>query len=152
MAKPDVVTAQEWQQARDELLVAEKEATRVLDALAARRRRLPMVKFGSYTFDSAAGPVTLLDLFDGRDQLAVYQFMDNGPGAFCPGCTHFTNNVAALDTLADNGVSWATVSNMPLAQIEPYKAKMGWTMPFVSSHGNSFSADTGADGDRKSVV
>lgn len=146
MAKPDVVTAQEWQQARDELLVAEKEATRVLDALAARRRRLPMVKFGSYTFDSAAGPVTLLDLFDGRDQLAVYQFMDNGPGAFCPGCTHFTNNVADLDTLAGNGVSWATVSNMPLAQIEPYKAKMGWTMPFVSSHGNSFSADTGADG------
>ena len=146
MAKPDVVTAQEWQQARDELLVAEKEATRVLDALAARRRRLPMVKFGSYTFDSAAGPMTLLDLFDGRDQLAVYQFMDNGPGAFCPGCTHFTNNVADLDTLAGNGVSWATVSNMPLAQIEPYKAKMGWTMPFVSSHGNSFSADTGADG------
>jgi predicted dithiol-disulfide oxidoreductase (DUF899 family) len=146
MAKPEVVTAQEWQRARDELLTAEKEATRALDALAARRRRLPMVKFGSYVFGSPAGPVTLADLFDGRDQLAVYQFMDNGPDDFCPGCTHFTNNVTDLETLAENGVSWATVSNMPVEQIEAYKAKMGWTMPFVSSHGTSFSADTGAGG------
>jgi predicted dithiol-disulfide oxidoreductase (DUF899 family) len=116
----------------------------VQDALAARRRRLPMVKFGNYVFEGPGGPVTLADLFDGRDQLAVYQFMDNGPDAFCPGCTHFTNNVTDLANLADEGVSWATVSNMPIAQIEGYKAKMGWTMPFVSSHGTTFSADTGA--------
>ena len=77
--------AQEWQRARDELLAAEKEATRALDALAARRRRLPMVKFGTYEFATPAGPRTLVDLFDGRDQLAVYQFMDNGPDDFCPG-------------------------------------------------------------------
>ena len=72
--------------------------------------------------------------------------MDNGPDNFCPGCTHFTNNVTDLASLADTGVSWATVSNMPLAQIEGYKARMGWTMPFVSSHGTTFSADCGASG------
>jgi len=145
-AMPEVVSAEKWQQERDELLRAEKEATRAVDALAARRRRLPMVRFDSkYEFAGPDGPVTLLDLFDGRDQLAVYQFMDNGPGEFCPGCTHFTRNVADLATLADSGVSWATVSNMPLTQIEDYKGRMGWTMPFVSSRGTSFAADCGAD-------
>jgi predicted dithiol-disulfide oxidoreductase (DUF899 family) len=146
-AMPDVVPAEKWQQERDELLRAEKEATRALDALAARRRRLPMVEFDAskYEFAGPDGPVTLLDLFDGRDQLVVYQFMDNGPGEFCPGCTHFTRNVADLGTLADTGVSWATVSNMPLAQIQEYKERMGWTLPFVSSHGTAFAADCGAD-------
>lgn len=144
MAKPNVVPVEEWRQARSELLEAEKEATRSLDALAARRRRLPMVKFcNDYTFDAPAGLMTLLDLFDGREQLVVYQFMDNGPDSFCPGCTAFTNNVTDLNDLADTGVSWATVSNMPLAQIEGYKARMGWTMPFVSSSGTSFSQDCG---------
>jgi predicted dithiol-disulfide oxidoreductase (DUF899 family) len=79
-------------------------------------------------------------------QLAVYQFMDNGPDEFCPGCTWFTNNVVNLDGLAENGVAWATVSNMPIAQIEAYKAKMGWTMPFVSSRGTTFSEDCGTEG------
>jgi predicted dithiol-disulfide oxidoreductase (DUF899 family) len=145
-AMPEVVSAEKWQQERDGLLAAEKEATRALDALAARRRRLPMVKFDNsrYTFDTPAGPKTLLDLFDGRRQLVLYQFMDNGPDDFCPGCTHFTNNVSDLGTLAETDVSWATVSNMPLAQIEAYKKKMGWTMPFVSSHGTPFTDDTGA--------
>ena len=145
MAQPRIVSEQEWEQARGDLLTAEKEATRALDALAARRRRLPMVKFGNdYVFSTPAGPRTLADLFEGRDQLAVYQFMENGPDEFCPGCTAFTNNVTDLDTLAGAGVSWVTVSDMPLAQIEAYKAKKGWTLPFVSSHGTSFSADSGA--------
>jgi predicted dithiol-disulfide oxidoreductase (DUF899 family) len=145
-AMPEVVSAEQWQQERDELLRAEKEATRALDALAARRRRLPMVKFDNskYTFDTPDGRKTLLDLFDGRRQLVLYQFMDNGPDDYCPGCTHFTKNVADLGTLADTDVSWVTVSNMPLAQIEGYKKKMGWTMPFVSSHGTPFTDDTGA--------
>jgi predicted dithiol-disulfide oxidoreductase (DUF899 family) len=147
MAKPNIVPAQEWEQARGELLAAEKEATRALDALAARRRRLPMVKFSNgYVFDTPAGPRTLADLFEGRDQLVVYQFMDRGPDAYCPGCTAFTNNVADLDDLTESGVSWVTVSNMPLAQIEAYKARMGWTLPFVSSHGTSFANDCGAGG------
>jgi predicted dithiol-disulfide oxidoreductase (DUF899 family) len=145
MAKPPIVSAEEWQQARDELLTAEKEATRALDALAARRRRLPMVRIENrYEFDSPTGRKTLVDLFDGRDQLVVYQFMDRGPDEFCPGCTAFTNNVADLADLEDTGVSWVTISNMPLAQIEGYKAQMGWTLPFVSSHGTSFADDCGA--------
>jgi predicted dithiol-disulfide oxidoreductase (DUF899 family) len=146
--RPEIVSAEEWQRDRDELLKAEKEATRALDVLAARRRRLPMVRFDSskYEFSTPAGPQTLLGLFAGQRQLAVYQFMDNGPDEYCPGCTHFTNNVADLAALAANGVSWATVSNMPLAQIEAYKARMGWTMPFVSSRGTTFADDCGAGG------
>ena len=146
MAKPEIVSPGEWQTARDELLQSEKHATRALDALAARRRRLPMVRFSdSYVFDSPDGPKRLTDLFEGRDQLVVYQFMDRGPDEFCPGCTAFSNSIVDLESLAETGVSWANVSNMPLAQIEPYKAKHGWTMPFVSSHGTSFAADCGAD-------
>lgn len=148
MEKPEIVSAKEWQHVRDELLTAEKEVTRAQDALAARRRRLPMVKFGDgYTFDTPEGTKSLLDLFEGRDQLVVYQFMDNGPDDYCPGCTGFTNNVpaAALASITDLGVTWVTVSNMPLAQIEAYKARKGWTLPFVSSHGTSFSADCGAN-------
>jgi predicted dithiol-disulfide oxidoreductase (DUF899 family) len=145
---PEIVSAEKWEHERDQLLAAEKEATRLLDGLAARRRRLPMVAFdnGRYVFDTPEGPRTLLDLFDGRPQLVVYQFMDNGPDEFCPGCTHFTNNVVDLTELANNDVSWATVSNMPLAQIEAYKAQKGWDMRFVSSHGTTFSSDCGADG------
>ncbi len=149
MEKPKLVSPEEWQKARDELLAAEKEATRALDALAARRRRLPMVEFdGDYAFDTPAGKKSLLDLFEGRTQLVVYQFMDNGPDAYCPGCTAFTNNVpaAAPAALAARGVTWVTVSNMPLAQIEAYKARMGWSLPFVSSRGTSFSRDCGAGG------
>ena len=147
MEKPPIVSAAEWQVERDALLVAEKQATRTLDALAARRRRLPMVAIDkTYTFATPDGPKTLLELFDGRRQLVVYQFMDRGPDTYCPGCTNFTDNVpiTALARLAKADVTWMTVSNMPLAQITAYKAQRGWTLPFVSSHGTTFSADIGA--------
>lgn len=147
MALPAIVSSAQWQVAREELLAAEKQATRAQDELAARRRRLPMVAFTSpYEFESAKGTVTLLDLFDGRHQLALYQFMDVGPDGLCPGCTAFTNNVTDLVALADSGVSWATVSNMPLEQIERAKADHGWTMPFVSSRETTFADDCGAGG------
>lgn len=149
MSTPTIVSPDEWQQARDELLRAEKELTRAQDALAARRRRLPMVKFGNdYAFDTPAGKKSLLELFDGRDQLVVYQFMDNGPDAYCPGCTWFTNNVPAtgLAGLADSGASWITISDMPLAQMRAYWERNGWTVPFASSHGTSFSTDCGGGG------
>ena len=142
--KPQIVTLAQWQQARDELRAAEKELTRAADALAARRRRLPMVEFGDgYEFDTPDGPKSLLDLFDGRDQLVVYQFMDDGPDRHCPGCTWFTDNIPAHapQLLADQGITWVTASDMPLAQIERYKEKMGWTLPFVSSRGTTFARD-----------
>jgi predicted dithiol-disulfide oxidoreductase (DUF899 family) len=147
MERPEIVTAEEWQRARDELLRAEKEATRTLDALAARRRRLPMVAFDTgYAFDTPEGTKSLLDLFEGREQLVAYQFMDNGPDHYCPGCTWFTNNVpsTAPALLAEQGITWVTVSNMPLAQIEKYWTRMGWTLPFVSSRGTTFARDSGA--------
>jgi predicted dithiol-disulfide oxidoreductase (DUF899 family) len=143
---PTIVAAEEWQQARDELLRAEKEATRVQDALAARRRRLPMVRFASdYVFDTADGERTLLDLFQGRRQLVVYQFMDLGPDQYCPGCTWFTDAIPAKApaALTDRDISWVTVSDMPLAQIQAYKGRMGWTVPFVSSHGSGFAEACG---------
>jgi predicted dithiol-disulfide oxidoreductase (DUF899 family) len=143
---PRIVSAKEWQTERDALLSAEKEATRQIDAIAARRRRLPMVRFDNekYLFKTTDGSKRLLDFFEGRQQLAVYQFMDRGPDAFCPGCTHFTSNVADLATLAEAGVSWRTVSNMPLAQMESYWASKGWSVPFASSRETSFADDCGA--------
>jgi predicted dithiol-disulfide oxidoreductase (DUF899 family) len=149
MDKPEIVSPEEWQQAREDLLIAEKEATRAQDALAARRRRLPMVRFpDDYVFGTPDGDRTLLDLFDGRDRLVVYQFMDNGPDHYCPGCTWLTDNVpnGGVAGLAANGVTWVTVSNMPLAQIESYTTQRGWTLPFVSSHGTTFAEDCGAGG------
>jgi predicted dithiol-disulfide oxidoreductase (DUF899 family) len=146
-AQPDIVSAQEWGRARADLLVAEKAATRLLDRLAAQRRRLPMVAFRSdYQFAGDDGSVSLLDLFDGQPQLALYQFMNAGPDHLCPGCSAFTNNVVALDAIREAGVSWATVSDMPLAQIEAGKAEHGWSMPFVSSADTSFAADCGVEG------
>jgi predicted dithiol-disulfide oxidoreductase (DUF899 family) len=146
--QPKIVSAEEWERGRAELLIAEKEATRLLDRIAARRRRLPMVPFDNdrYLFDAPEGKRTLIDLFEGRSQLVIYQFMNIGPDEFCPGCTHFTNSVVDLSELADNDVSWANVSTMPLDQIEKYKARMGWTMTFVSSQGTTFADDCGASG------
>jgi predicted dithiol-disulfide oxidoreductase (DUF899 family) len=145
-AMPPVVSAAQWQEERDAFLVVEKEATRRLDAIAAQRRRLPMVRFDNekYVFDTTDGPKHLLDFFDGLQQLAVYQFMDRGPDIFCPGCTFFTMNVAALPTLAKNGVAWRTVSDMPLSQMTSYWETRGFTVPYASSHGTSFSADCGS--------
>lgn len=103
-----------------------------------------MVAFGEYTFTATSGTVTLRELFGDKDLLMVYQFMDVGPDDVCPGCTHFTKNVIALDTLANHGTAWATVSNMPIEQIDRVKAEHGWTMPFYSSRGTSFADDCGA--------
>jgi predicted dithiol-disulfide oxidoreductase (DUF899 family) len=149
MEKPPIVGIEEWQRARDELLIAEKEATRALDAIAAKRRRLPMVRFDNgYAFDTPDGPRTLLELFEGRIELVTYQFMDVGPDRHCPGCVWFTNNVpvTGLPGLHRNNITWVTISDMPLAQIQALKAEKGWTLPFVSSHGTSWSADCGVDG------
>jgi predicted dithiol-disulfide oxidoreductase (DUF899 family) len=145
MNKPPIVSEAEWQQARDELLKAEKELTHASDALAAQRRRLPMVRFDrDYLFEAPTGEQSLVDLFDGRDQLVLYQFMDVGPDGFCPGCTNFTNSVTNLASVNQRGVSFVIASDMPLAQIQSYWQQQGWSVPFVSSRGTSFSKDCGA--------
>lgn len=145
-ALQEIVSKDQWSEARRDLLVAEKEATRALDALAARRRRLPMTEVSNYTFTTESGTTTLLELFGEQQQLVVYQFMDVGPDGECPGCTGFTNNVSDLDTLARCGVAWATVSDMPIQQIAAAKAKNAWTLPFYSSRGTTFSTDCDSGG------
>jgi predicted dithiol-disulfide oxidoreductase (DUF899 family) len=147
-AKPPVVSREEWARARAQLLDAEKAVTRAEDTVAARRRRLPMMRFrADCVFAAANGPVSFLDLFAGHNQLLVYQFMDTGPKHLCPGCTWVTDNVPArgLARLTQAGVSWATVSDMPLEQMITVWERKSWRgVPFASSRGTTFSADSEA--------
>src|SRR5439155_12423683 len=129
MSLPPVVSAQQWQAARDALLVKEKELTRALDALAAERRRLPMVRFDDdYIFEGPDGKASLADLFDGRRQLAVYHFMLEPGAAPCEGCASFTDNIGHLAHLHARDTSLVLISRAPLAEIEPLRARMGWTV------------------------
>jgi predicted dithiol-disulfide oxidoreductase (DUF899 family) len=147
MALPEAVSPEQWQEAGDALLAKEKAATRLLDDLAAQRRRLPMVAFPKeYTFQSPDGPARLIDLFGDRRQLVVYQFMDNGPDDYCSGCSSFIDNVGDLAHLNARDARFVVVSNMPLAQIAAFWTRMGWTVPFYSSRGTDFSEDCGTGG------
>ncbi len=145
MNLPTVVSAAEWQADRDRLLVKEKAATRALDALAAERRKLPIVRIEkAYTFESPDGRVTLLDLFEGRSQLIVYHFMlAPGSGQPCEGCSLFVDNLGHLAHLQARDTSLTLVSRAPLAEIAPVKQRMGWTVPWVSSFGSDFNSDFG---------
>lgn len=144
MNMPPIVSEQEWRAAREALLVKEKAATRALDALAGERRRLPMVRFDrDYEFEGPDGRASLVDLFDGRRQLVVYQFMDNGPDDYCPGCSGVIDNVGHLAHVHARDTSFVAVSDMPLSQITSFWQRMGWTVPFYSSRGSTFSADCG---------
>jgi predicted dithiol-disulfide oxidoreductase (DUF899 family) len=145
MNRPAVVSAQQWQAARNNLLAAEKELTHALDALAAERRRMPMVRIDKdYTFQGPSGPASLPDLFDGRRQLIVYCFMWHGADEFCSGCSMFTDNIGHLAHLHARDTSMALVSRGPLAEITAFKQRMGWTIPWFSSLGNDFNDDVGA--------
>jgi predicted dithiol-disulfide oxidoreductase (DUF899 family) len=141
---PPVVSQAEWQTARDALLVKEKAATRALDALAAERRRLPMVKIEKdYSFEGPHGKVSLLDLFDGRRQLILYHFMF-APGAKpCTGCSSFADNVGHLAHLHARNTSLVFVARAPLGEIQAFKQRMGWTVPWFSSFGTAFNHDFG---------
>jgi predicted dithiol-disulfide oxidoreductase (DUF899 family) len=126
------VSAAEWWLAHDKLLVKEKEATRARDALAAERRRQPIIQIDKdYVFEAPGGEESLLDLFEGRRQLIVYHFMfapgvDGWPSAGCTGCSMFVDNVGELAHLHARDTSFALVSRAPLANIQPYKQRMGW--------------------------
>ncbi len=146
-----VVSPEEWAAARDELLVEEKRLTRERDALAARRRRLPMVPVGrDYLFQGPDGTASLLDLFDGRRQLIVYHHMlkpgDEHP---CEGCGVFVDNVGHLAHLHARDTSMVLVSRAPIAEIEALRKRMGWTIPWYSSLGSGVDGgvDEGFDAD-----
>src|SRR6266576_975917 len=135
MNVPRVVSTTEWQAARDAFLAKEKEATRARDALAAERRRLPLVRIDKdYAFDSPDGKTRLLHLFEGRRQLLLYHFMF-GPNqdAGCDGCSMFVDQIGHLAHLHARDTSFALVSRAPLAKITAFRNRMGWTIPWYSS-------------------
>jgi predicted dithiol-disulfide oxidoreductase (DUF899 family) len=137
------VSRSEWLAARNELLLKEKEATRARDALSAERRRLPMVKIEKeYVFEGPNGKARLLDLFDGRRQLLLYHFMfDPSWEEGCVGCSMFVDNIGHPAHLHDRDTSLVLVSRAPLAKIEPFKTRMGWSLPWYSSFGGDFNHD-----------
>ncbi|HZB85715.1 MAG TPA: DUF899 domain-containing protein [Gaiellaceae bacterium] len=149
MNLPPVVSAEEWQAAHEELLAKEKEATRARDALAAERRRQPMVEIDKpYVFEGPEGEATLLDLFEGRRQLILYHFMfapgvDGWPSAGCDGCSMVVDNLGHLAHLHARDTSFVLVSRAPIASIESYRERMGWTVPWFSSAGSDFNVDFG---------
>jgi predicted dithiol-disulfide oxidoreductase (DUF899 family) len=153
MKLPRVVSQAEWEAAHDELLAKEKEATRARDALAAERRRQPMVRIDKdYVFEGPEGKASLLDLFDGRRQLILYHFMfapgvDGWPSAGCDGCSMVVDNVGHLAHLHARDTSFVLVSRAPIANIEAYRERMGWTVPWFSSHGTDFNPDFGVTTD-----
>lgn len=152
-AHPKIVSREEWEGARERFLVKEKEATKVRDALNAERRRLPMVRIEKdYVFDGPDGKVRLIDLFEGRRQLIVYHFMfapgvGGWPTAGCPGCSMVVDHIGPLEHLHARDTSLVLVSLGPLANLEAYKQRMGWKVPWVSSAGTSFNKDFGLSTD-----
>jgi predicted dithiol-disulfide oxidoreductase (DUF899 family) len=153
MDLPQIVSPSEWQESRERLLAKEKEATRARDALAAERRRLPMVRIDKdYVFEGPNGKASLFDLFDGRRQLILYHFMfapsaEGWPEAGCPGCSMFVDQVGHLAHMHVRNTSFVLVSLAPLTGIEPYKERMGWTIPWFSSSGSDFNLDFGLSRD-----
>ena len=149
MDLPQVVSPGEWQAARDKLLAKEKEHMQAGDALAAERRRLPMVRIEKdYVFEGPDHKASLLDLFDGRRQLVLYHFMfapgvEGWPDAGCPGCSMMVDQFGHLAHLHARDTSLAVVSVAPLEKIEAYRKRMGWTFPWYSSAGTDFNKDFG---------
>jgi len=150
MTTPVIVSAQEWEAARQRLLVKEKELTRARDALAAQRRRMPWLAVDEeYAFDGPAGRVRLLDLFEGRRQLIVYRaFFEPGvygwPDHACRGCSLVADQVAHPAHLNARDTTLAFVSRAPQADIARVKARMGWNMPWHTMT-DRFDADFGVD-------
>jgi predicted dithiol-disulfide oxidoreductase (DUF899 family) len=150
MNTPPIVSAQEWEAARQQLLVKEKEVTRSRDALAASRRRMPWLPVDKhYEFDGPEGRVSLLDLFDGRRQLIVYRaFFEPGvhgwPEHACRGCSMVADNVGHVAHLNARDTTFVFASRAPQADIERVKARMGWQMPWYTIT-DGFDVDFGVD-------
>ena len=144
MTKHKTGTHEEWRAARLTLLKAEKDLTRKSDELARRRQELPWVRIDKqYRFDTDEGKASLADLFRGRSQLLVYHFMF-GPDytAGCPSCSAIADGFdGSVVHLANHDVTLAAVSRAPVAKLQAYKRRMGWTFPWASSFGGDFNVD-----------
>jgi predicted dithiol-disulfide oxidoreductase (DUF899 family) len=144
MTKHLTGTRKEWLAARLDLLKAEKELTRRSDDLARRRQELPWVRIDKeYRFETNEGSASLADLFRGRSQLLVYHFMF-GPDykAGCPSCSAIADGFNGFAVhLANHDVMLSAVSRAPLAKLQAYKRRMGWTFPWASAFGGDFNRD-----------
>jgi predicted dithiol-disulfide oxidoreductase (DUF899 family) len=142
--QPNIVSREAWLTARKALLAKEKELTLARDRLSAERRALPWVEVDkAYTFDGPDGPETLVDLFGKHSQLLVYHFMF-GPDweEGCPSCSFWADNYdGAVVHLAHRDVSLVAVSRAPLAKLEAYRRRMGWSFKWVSSARCDFNRD-----------
>jgi predicted dithiol-disulfide oxidoreductase (DUF899 family) len=144
MTKHEVVSQEEWLQARRALLREEKSWTRERDRISAKRRALPWVKVEkNYVFQGAGGPITLAELFDGRSQLIVYHFMfapDWEEG--CTGCSLLSDEVdGPRRHFEHHDVSYIAVSRGPIEKLQAYRKRMGWDFRWVSSAGTDFNFD-----------
>ena len=150
MKTPPIVPTQEWEAARQRLLVKEKELTRARDAMAAERRRMPWLAVQKdYVFDGPTGKMSLPDLFEGRRQLVVYRAffepgVDGWPGHACRGCSLVADQVAHVAHLNARDTTLMFVSRAPQPDIARVKARMGWTMPWYTIT-DDFDADFGVD-------
>jgi predicted dithiol-disulfide oxidoreductase (DUF899 family) len=148
MNLPPVVSAEEWSEAHEALLTKEKEATRARDALAAERRRMPMMAVEKdYAFEGPGGSASLLDLFDGRRQLIVYRFffepgVEGWPDSGCGGCSMYADQISHLAHLNARDTTMVVVSRAPQENIERFRARMGWDFPWYTTT-DSFSEDFG---------
>jgi len=150
MQTPPIVSSEEWEAARLRLLAREKELTRARDAMAAERRRMPWTPVDTtYAFDGPFGRVSLLDLFEGRQQLIVYRaFLEPGvhgwPDHACVGCSMVADQVAHVAHLHARRTTLAFASRAPQADIDRIKARMGWEMPWYTIT-DTFDRDFGVD-------
>jgi predicted dithiol-disulfide oxidoreductase (DUF899 family) len=155
MTDHKIVTQEEWTAARNELLVLEKEHTRRGDELARIRRELPWVRIErDYTFQTAEGPRTLAELFEGRGQLAIYSFMF-GPDyeAGCPVCSSIADSFnGVLEHLKAQDVTMICISRAPLDKLLAYRKRMGWNFNWASSYENDFNFDFGRSVDKETVA
>jgi predicted dithiol-disulfide oxidoreductase (DUF899 family) len=144
-ALPPVTDAETWRRELEALRVREKAATRELDAIAAQRRRLPMVELPEYTLVGADGPVRLADVFEGRSQLIVYSHMwFAGKEWQCPGCTSWTSQFTRLDFLDQYDARFVIVTQGPIDEALAYRDKVGNRMEWFSTADSPFGADMGA--------
>ena len=144
MLHPEIVDREAWRKARGDLLDEEKALMRAQDALAAKRRRLPMteVNADAYAFHSPAGRHTFSDLFEGRPQLIVYHNMLRpNSDHVCDGCSYYCDHIGNLEHLHARRTTFAVVSRARVAEIEAVKARMGWRFPWHSCFGTSFHDD-----------
>lgn len=143
MNMPDVVSREEWLEARKALLEKEKEVTKARDEIIEERQKLPMVKVEKdYRFEGPDGPLTLTDMFEGRRQLIVRHFMwEPGETEGCIGCSMQADSVGELAHIWARDTTFVMISRAPLADFAAYKERMGWKMPWYSSYGSDFNWD-----------